>query len=251
MTTTENLNLEEFMEKEPSTDGNATNENTASTDMSETTGNENTTSEEKQLTDKEKFIEQVNNLSCLSENTKKSILDFLEGTDFYSAPASTKFHNNVPGGLCNHSLHVAEVLMDLTKKYNLKWTNPDSPILIGLFHDICKVGVYENYVKNKPAGTNAKTGKTIWEQVTAWKFNDKNALYGIHGDRSVTILLMLRRKLSDFNLQELACIRYHMGMAQEGEGMAYNNAVNLEPMVMWTHIADQIASQTEPIVDLG
>ena len=34
----------------------------------------------------------------------KELLDWLKKTDFFVAPASTKFHSAVAGGLCYHSL---------------------------------------------------------------------------------------------------------------------------------------------------
>jgi hypothetical protein len=62
---------------------------------------------------------------------------------FFTAPASTKYHGAYEGGLFDHSLSVANELKDLSKANRLKWQHPRSPLLIGMFHDLCKIDNYE------------------------------------------------------------------------------------------------------------
>jgi 23S rRNA maturation-related 3'-5' exoribonuclease YhaM len=70
-----------------------------------------------------------------------SLIEYLLGSDYFTAPASTRFHNSFPGGLCQHSLTV----MLMFQNENVKWEKPipqESVIICGLLHDLCKVGAY-------------------------------------------------------------------------------------------------------------
>ena len=70
--------------------------------------------------------------------TGKDIDRLVEG-GFFTAPASTKYHGNYEGGLFDHSVKVAETLVELTVSNKLEWKNPRSPWVVGMFHDICKM----------------------------------------------------------------------------------------------------------------
>lgn len=216
-------------------------------DALEETTNEQTNTEEKAETSKDIWLRMFYSIKHLTQTTKDNIVNYLEQTDFFTAPASTKYHNNCEEGLCRHSINVAETLMTLTKNNNLVWEHEDSPILIGLLHDICKIGCYDVTEKNVLLGVDPKTKKNIWGKGKSFIFNDKNPLLGNHGDRSVNYLLMLRTHPNDFTITELACIRWHMGHTQEGEEMAFNNVIKQLPLAYWTHFADNLASLNEPI----
>ena len=81
---------------------------------------------------KQRFIEL---LKATNIEGIDNLLDFLDKTDFYTAPASTRFHNAFEGGLLAHSLNVYDCLKDLTKE---KWAD-DTIAIVALLHDICKV----------------------------------------------------------------------------------------------------------------
>ena len=74
----------------------------------------------------------------------EDILKTLVDLGFFSAPASTCHHGDYVGGLAEHSLYVCDYLLDLTRDNNLKWERKESPIIVGLFHDLCKM---DNYTK--------------------------------------------------------------------------------------------------------
>ena len=65
---------------------------------------------------------------------------------FFTAPASTKYHGNYEGGLFDHSYMVAHYLKKLTEECRLDWQNPRSPLLVGMFHDLCKMDNYQHPV---------------------------------------------------------------------------------------------------------
>ena len=147
----------------------------------------------------------------------------LETLNFFEAPASTKFHGAYEGGLFDHSLAVAESLVELTEKLGLEWERPESPYIVGMYHDLCKC---DNYV------VDIETGKYI--------YNPEIIIPG-HGDKSV-IMLQNYMSLTD---EEIACIRWHMGAYETDTKLwnYYGRAIETYPNVLYTHTADMIASK--------
>ena len=155
------------------------------------------------------------------EIVSDSVSNFLMDNGFFTAPASTKYHGAYEGGLFDHSLAVTETLIDLTNKNNLIWSRPESPFIVGMFHDLCKI---DNYLQKKDGH---------------YEYNTDVLLKG-HGDKSI----MLLSTLMQLTLEEVMCIRYHMGAFVEKEEWSnYSRSVRLFPNVLWTHQADMIASQ--------
>lgn len=68
---------------------------------------------------------------------------WLAESEFFTAPASTKYHGNYEGGLFDHSFLVMETLVELTRRNNLKWQREGSPFVVGLLHDLCKIDQYK------------------------------------------------------------------------------------------------------------
>lgn len=150
---------------------------------------------------------------------------WLSESEFFTAPASTRFHGNYEGGLFDHSFMVMEVLCDLTRHNNLKWQRDGSPFIVGLLHDLCKI---DNYIPIIDPTDGS----------VSYKYNEDTALKG-HGDKSV-MLLASHMELTE---EEVMCIRYHMGaFTEKEEWNYYTRAVRQFPNVLWTHQADMIAS---------
>ena len=113
----------------------------------------------------------VTDLLCLIERPGiDNLLDYLLETDYFTAPASTRFHNVCEGGLCQHSLNVTREF----SKENVKWQKPvpqESVLLCGILHDACKIGAYAEtsigYVKNKefPKGHGKLSVSRIEEHI--------------------------------------------------------------------------------------
>ena len=146
----------------------------------------------------------------------------LEKMGFFDAPASTKYHGAYSGGLFDHSLEVAKQLVNLTDKLSLKWDRPESPYIIGMFHDLCKCENYKYDVESD-----------------SYRYNPDLIIPG-HGDKSVLMYL----KYDSLTDEEIACIRWHMGAYEIDTKMwdYYNRAVGAYPNVLYTHVADMIAS---------
>lgn len=156
---------------------------------------------------------------------KSAIEDIVE-MGFLTAPASTKYHGNYEGGLFEHSCKVAFYLRKFTAMMDLQWENKNSPILIGMFHDICKMDQYE---------IDPETGM--------YTYNTDMLLTG-HGDKSVQIL----SQYTTLTEEEIMCIRYHMGaFTEKEEWRYYTRAVHMYPNVLWTHTADMMASHVEGV----
>lgn len=145
---------------------------------------------------------------------------------FTTAPASTKYHGAHTGGLFEHSLLVMELLEDLTKRLGLRWERPESPKIIGLLHDLCKIDQYT---------TDSSSG------FSTYVWNDQPTVKG-HGIKSM-IYIQQYAKL-DLTDEEIACIIYHMGaFVPEKEWKDYTQAIHKYPNVLWSHTADMWASQ--------
>lgn len=155
------------------------------------------------------------------------IPNILDDIGFFTAPASTKYHGSYEGGLFDHSLQTAKELVDLTQKLGLEWERPESPYIVGLFHDLCKC---DNYV---------------WDiETDSYKYNSDIIIPG-HGEKSV---IMLQRYI-DLTDEEIACIRWHMGAYEKDTKMweYYGKAIEQYPNVLYTHTADMIASKIRGI----
>ena len=178
---------------------------------------------------KEEFIKLLN--STNRENMDK-LLEFIEKTDFYKAPASTKFHGAFEGGLLEHSLKVYEILKDKVEKAIIPIETPvESLIIIALLHDICKANFY------KVDYRNAKNQFGEWEKVPYYTVED-TIPYG-HGEKSVMMLTEYIKLTSE----EKYCIRWHMGFSEPKElyttlGQAYKKY----PLVLLLNEADLEAS---------
>lgn len=160
----------------------------------------------------------------MSPYVNREMTAWLESHGFFTAPASTKYHGSYEGGLFDHSFEVAQTLWKLTKDNNLKWERPESPLIVGMFHDLCKTDSYKS-------------------DMAGWTYNNDTLLKG-HGVKSVMMLASLM-KLTE---EEVVCIRYHMGaFTAQDEWNDYTRAVHRYPNVLWTHHADMIASHVKGV----
>lgn len=176
--------------------------------------------------DNKKIVEDI-----FSSFNNKGILEFLEMSGYYEAPASITHHGNYSGGLSEHSLQVAYELQKLTSNLNLVWERKESPMIVGMLHDICKI---DDYII-----TCSESGNRRIENIV---YNENKILSG-HGDKSCILAL----KYMDLTDEEIMCIRYHMGAFVEADVKNYSKVVKTYPNVLYTHTADMIASQIKGI----
>lgn len=174
---------------------------------------------------KDKFIE-------LLRSTKRegieNLISFLEKTDFFTAPASTRFHGSYEGGLLEHSMKVYEILNYKLKNNVIDLFVPeDTIIIVALLHDICKANFY------KVDYRNAKNSRGEWEKVPYYTIED-TIPYG-HGEKSV----MMISEYIKLTSEEKYAIRWHMGFTEAKE--VYNTvgtAFKKYPLALIIHEAD-------------
>ncbi len=162
------------------------------------------------------------------------LLAWLVTTDFFTAPASTRYHLAVEGGLCRHSINVflrlrALYQAEITHGAPLTREQLETVAICGLLHDVCKTNTYKIELRNR------KNDQGVWEQVPFYTVDDRIP-YG-HGEKSVYIIsgfLKLSR-------EEAMAIRWHMGFTDNdfrAGSHTVGQAMEQFPLALLCHIAD-------------
>ncbi len=187
------------------------------------------------MSDKEKFL-QIYNEKIKREGADK-LLDFLENkSDFFTAPASTRYHNAYEGGLLRHSLNVYECLCAYLERERVKNTyklsvSEETAAVTALLHDICKVNFYKVSYRNSK---NDQTGQ--WERVPYYTIND-TLPYG-HGEKSVYMISGFIK----LSREEAMAIRWHMGFSGIEDKNTIGAALEKYPLAFALSVADMEAS---------
>ncbi len=185
------------------------------------------------MTNREKFIEIYK--STVTREGADKLLDYIENkTDFFTAPASTRFHGAYEGGLLEHSLNVYECLCDflarprMKEKYGFSFS-AESVAIVALLHDLCKTNFYKTEMRNVK-----KNG--VWESVPYYTIED-SLPYG-HGEKSVYIISGFLKLTRD----EAFAIRYHMGFSGPEDANQVGRALEMFPLAFALCVADMEAS---------
>ena len=165
------------------------------------------------------------------------LLDYLmQKSDFFTAPASSKFHCDYEGGLCEHSLNVYHRLVSLLQaEYGDAWRekfSPETVAIVGLLHDVCKINYYKVSYRNVK-----KDG--AWEQQPFYTIEDELP-YG-HGEKSVYIISGFMR----LTREEAMAINWHMGGFDDrvrGGSYTVGHAFEKYPLAVLAHSADFLAT---------
>ena len=165
-----------------------------------------------------------------------ALLNYLENkSDFFTAPASARYHLACEGGLCEHSLNVYHCLVDYLQRervqelYGLEYSE-ESVAVVALLHDLCKANFYKKGTRNVK---NEATGQ--WEKVPSYSVEDMFP-YG-HGEKSVFLI----ERFMKLKEEEAVAIRWHMGGfddAVRGGSFALSGAFEKYPLAVKLHIAD-------------
>lgn len=150
------------------------------------------------------------------------LLNYIKSTDFFEAPASTKYHGSYEGGLCEHSVNVCHRLLKQDTIYS-----EETLCIVSLLHDLCKANFYTIDFRN------VKQADGTWQRVPYYTIEDRLPI-GNHGDKSVFLI----QKFMELSPAEIAAIRYHMGAFQEGDVRNWSKAAEMYPLVAHLHIAD-------------
>ena len=169
----------------------------------------------------------------------ENLLAWLETTDFYITPASTKFHLMCEGGLCQHSMNVFDRLCDECKAegiFDYTTTKQTSEIMetlaiVGLFHDLCKVNFYivsERNVKNEYGE---------WIKVPYYTVENQGILVR-HGYESARLV----NKYLSITDEEYMAIVHHMGYSSDDNIANVSEIFNKSQLALLLHIADTKAT---------
>ncbi|MBQ2916699.1 MAG: HD domain-containing protein [Clostridia bacterium] len=163
--------------------------------------------------------EYINLLKGINREGMDKLIEFLENSDFFTAPASTRYHGAWEGGLLAHSMKVYEILKTKTE-------DSDAVKIVALLHDICKTNFYKTDFRNVK-------NNGVWEQVPYYTVED-TIPYG-HGEKSV----MMISEFIKLTPEEKYAIRWHMGFTEPKElygtlGQAYKKY----PLALLTFEAD-------------
>lgn len=158
------------------------------------------------------------------------LLFWLNDSDFYTAPASTKFHDSYDGGLCVHSMNVYSHLVNLNKAYGMN-LNPESMAIVALFHDVCKINCYTVGTKNVK---DDATG--VWHKEPFYKWDEQNK-FGGHGSKSVYIIQYYMK----LDFIEASAINCHMGI-ENGNCNAVLDAYHDNALAFLLHTADMAST---------
>lgn len=199
---------------------------------------------------KQKFQETVQRY--ISREGIAGLMAWLFMSDFYTAPASTKYHGAVEGGLVEHSLEVFNELLLLTTTYNgIAAYSSDVPeyliqkprwgdvprytyetlAIVALFHDICKVDYYKKDYRN------VKTESGSWERMPYYTV-DEQYCFGGHGSKSVYLI----QRYLDLSPDEAAAINCHMGAWDKAPYGDPGRVYERTPLSWLLHVADESAT---------
>ncbi len=151
----------------------------------------------------------INLLKKVNREGIENLIKFMQESDYFTAPASTKYHLNEEGGLATHCINVYKRLYqgysqrakELTGSTELDSATKESIVIVALAHDLCKCNFYKSSFRNQK---NEETGE--WEKIPVYTVQDQSPLG--HGEKSVILLLQLGVKLTE---EEIYAIRWHMG----------------------------------------
>ena len=205
---------------------------------------------------KSRYLELINSITLEGANIK-GFIDWLNRSDFFEAPASSKYHSNYAGGLCEHSLHVYDALVKLVEQFASHWVteefepdengnqlssitlvknySEDSLKVVALLHDISKTNFYEQYDRN------VKDENGNWTKIKEYKTREveDRFIYGSHEQNSE----FMAHTFFPLSVEEASAILHHHG------GMAWDSAqddvsaiYDRFPLALLLHLADMKAT---------
>ena len=180
------------------------------------------------MTDKERFLELCGQIK---RDGIDKLLDWLDKSDFYTAPASSRFHGAYSGGLLKHSLNVYDELKRLLSIYPDISVSEETIIIVSLFHDLCKANFYTVEKRNR------KNEAGVWESYDAYSIKERFC-FGGHGSKSVYLV----QHFIDLTPEEAVAINCHMGSWEEGAAKYAGSAFEHFPIAWLVHVADESAT---------
>lgn len=176
---------------------------------------------------RKEFIERC---SVIQRDGIDKLMEWLNGSDFYVAPASSRYHGCYEGGLCQHSLNVFHQLKRVLQAFPEYKFEEETLTIVSLFHDLCKVNFYAKEKRNR------KNEFGQWESYDAYKIEEKFK-FGGHGSKSVFLI----QNFIKLTPEEAVAINNHMGAFGDNAKEA-SAAYEAYPLAWLLHVADEAAT---------
>ena len=167
------------------------------------------------------------------------MMDWLTSQGFFKKPAAIKHHGNHTGGLFEHSMMVAQILVEMTQKFGIPWTRPESPYIVGMLHDVCKL---DDYIDENTSDVVVMGSGSPISTCPKWAYNPAPMFKG-HGDKPV----MMLSQVMTLTEEEMLCIRFHMGAYVTDDWDAFDRAIRKYQSVLFTHTADMYVSKVKDV----
>lgn len=187
---------------------------------------------------KQRYLDLINSIT-LEGSDVEGFLKWLNSSDFFIAPASSKYHCDYEGGLCQHSLNVYDALLKLLNEFQAiagKEYNEDIIKIVALLHDISKTNFYEQFMRNVK---NEETDK--WEKVPEYRVRevDNRFVYGSHEQNAEYIT----RRFFPLTLEaSTAILHHHGGMSWDSAKDDIAGVYDRFPLATLLHLADMAAT---------
>ncbi len=196
---------------------------------------------EKQIEDnKARFLELIKSINIEGADIE-GLANWLENrSDFFVAPASTRYHCSYKGGLCEHSLNVYDSLVSLVSIWGVEHAedgdkplySEDSLKVVALLHDLSKANFYESYFRNVK---NEVTGQ--WEKKPEYRVRDETSRF-IYGSHELTAEYMVRTFIPLSVAESVAITHHHAGMSFDSTKEDVAQVYNRYPLAVLLHMAD-------------
>ncbi len=206
--------------------------------MSEQIVKKEVLSSEQKEQNKQRFLSLLREAANLDEkrsNGIRKLHDWIQTTEFFDMPASTQYHEPYSGGLCEHTLKVFDHLDKLASAYKIE-ASRQSIILCALLHDLCKIDLYEPYMRNCPPDREHST----WHKEPSYRIKEGIVEVG-HASKSIWLAMHF------FILTPSECeaIFNHMSMYDESpyhKSYQIGNAFAHNSLAFLLHVADEASS---------
>jgi hypothetical protein len=222
--------------------------------------------EEQIKENRDKFIELIKSITVEGANLD-GLISFLEGSDFFNAPASTQYHSSFKGGLCQHSLNVYSNLIKIVGTFATEHTvitsttedgieteenivkpkySSDTLKIVGLLHDLSKVNFYEKYIQNKklysPDGSKYdEMGKYDWVSVESYKVVESKDRM-LAGSKGMNSFLLVSRFIPLEHEEVVAIVNQYAGSDKAENTEDLPSILNKYNLTVYLHMADTIST---------
>jgi len=175
------------------------------------------------------------------------VIGYFDNSDFFEAPASSKYHLAVKGGLCQHCLNVYDNIIKLIEIKQLgDIISEDSATIVSLLHDLAKVNFYEIFSKNvktycEDGDKWDSGGKYRWETVSAYKIKDEKERY-IFGNHEETSAYLASQLVPLSKDEIMSILKHHGGISFDSTPEGISEVYNASPLACVLHLADVLAT---------